>query len=114
MCARRGLDWRPGALSSQLDIKSVPDKSRARKISRLPTANPRGFNWDSARLSTPGSRPPIRAQTARTCVYGHLEECNAQRLSTSSLRRRLRLTLDDPVRPPHHPTDNPIVSVQWA
>ena len=40
------------------------------------------------------------AQTARTCIYGHLEECNAQRLSTSSLRRRLRLTLDDPVRPP--------------
>ena len=54
------------------------------------------------------------AQTARTCIYGHLEECNAQRLSTSSLRRRLRLTLDDPVRPPHHPTDNPVVSVQRA
>ena len=54
------------------------------------------------------------AQTARTCIYGHLEECNAQRLSTSSLRRRLRLTLDDPVRPPHHPTDNPVVSVQKA
>ena len=56
----------------------------------------------------------IQAQTARTCIYGHLEECNAQRLSTSSLRRRLRLTLDDPVRPPHHPTDNPVVSVQRA
>ena len=55
-----------------------------------------------------------QAQTARTCIYGHLEECNAQRLSTSSLRRRLRLTLDDPVRPPHHPTDNPVVSVQRA
>ena len=55
-----------------------------------------------------------QAQTARTCICGHLEECNAQRPSTSSLRRRLRLTLDDPVRPPHHPTDNPVVSVQWA
>ena len=54
------------------------------------------------------------AQTARTCIYGHLEECNAQRLSTSSLRRRLRLTLDDRVRPPHHPPDNPVVSVQRA
>ena len=54
------------------------------------------------------------AQTARTCIYGHLEECNAQRLSTSSLRRWMRLTLDDPVRPPHHPTDNPVVSVQKA
>ena len=51
------------------------------------------------------------AQTARTCIYGHLEERNAQRLSTSSLRRRLRLTLDDRVRPPHHPPDNPDVSV---
>ena len=36
----------------------------------------------------------------------------AQWLSTSSLRRRLRLTLDDRVRPPHHPADNPVVSVQ--
>ena len=51
------------------------------------------------------------AQAARTCIYGHLEERNAQRLSTSSLRRRLRLTLDDRVRPPHHPADNPVVSV---
>ena len=63
------------------------------------------YSWFCARY---------RAQTARTCIYGHLEECNAQRLSTSSLRRRLRLTLDDPVRPPHHPTDNPVVSVQRA
>ena len=54
------------------------------------------------------------AQAARTCIYGHLEERNAQRLSTSSLRRRLRLTLDDRVRPPHHPADNPVVSVQRA
>ena len=54
----------------------------------------------------------IQAQTARTCVYGHLGERHAQRLSTSSLRRRLRLTLDDRVRPPHHPADNPVVSVQ--
>ena len=51
------------------------------------------------------------AQTARTCIYGHLEERNPQRLSTSSLRRRLRLTLDDRVSPPHHPADNPVVSV---
>ena len=62
----------------------------------------------------PGSSLKHQAQTARTCIYGHLEECNAQRLSTSSLRRRLRLTLDDPVRPPHHPTDNRVVSVQRA
>ena len=54
---------------------------------------------------------PNQAQAARTCIYGHLEERNAQRLSTSSLRRRLRLTLDDRVRPPHHPADNPVVSV---
>ena len=56
----------------------------------------------------------FKAQAARTCIYGHLEERNAQRLSTSSLRRRLRLTLDDRVRPPHHPADNPVVSVQRA
>ena len=56
----------------------------------------------------------FQAQGARTCIYGHLEERNAQRLSTSSLRRRLRLTLDDRVRPPHHPADNPVVSVQRA
>ena len=31
-----------------------------------------------------------KAQTARMCIYGHLEERNAQRLCTSSLRRRLR------------------------
>ena len=54
------------------------------------------------------------AQTARMCIYGHLEERNAQRLCTSSLRRRLRLTLDDRVCPPHHPADNPVVSVQRA
>ena len=59
-------------------------------------------------------RYPDQAQAARTCIYGHLEERNAPRLSTSSLRRRLRLTLDDRVRPPHHPADNPVVSVQRA
>ena len=60
-----------------------------------------------------GSRT-YTAQTARTCMYGHLEERNAQRLSTALLRRRLRLTLDDRVRPPHHLADNPVVSVQRA
>ena len=66
---------------------------------------------------SPGSLYRARArlaQTARTCIYGHLEERNTHRLRTSSLRRRLRLTLDDRVRPPHHPADNPVVSVQRA
>ena len=65
----------------------------------LPEAPLRAFGGgEERRRSRPARR---KAQTARTCIYGHLEECNAQRLSTSSLRRRLRLTLDDPVRPPH-------------
>ena len=73
-----------------------------------------------ARRGSPGFIRNLRrgyvssAQAARTCIYGHLEERNAPRLSTSSLRRRLRLTLDDRVRPPHHPADNPVVSVQRA
>ena len=70
-----------------------------------------GFMYNNGRGVPEDDAEAVHAQTARTCIYGHLEECNAQRLSTSSLRRRLRLTLDDPVRPPHHPTDNPVVSV---
>ena len=64
MCARRGLDWQPGALSSQLNISLFwTDHSALRElINRLPAAGAEGeFNWDSARLSTPGSRPPISA-----------------------------------------------------
>ena len=67
--------------------------------------------WCAAHSPGKEPAPAGSAQAARTCIYGHLEERNAQRLSTSSLRRRLRLTLDDRVRPPHHPADNPVVSV---
>ena len=52
---------------------------------------------------------PIRPRRPERAYMDILK--NAQRLSTSSLRRRLRLTLDDRVRPPHHPADNPVVSV---
>ena len=34
------------------------------KISRLPAAKPRGFNWDSAPPSTPGSPLPISIDKA--------------------------------------------------
>ena len=99
-----------------------PDLRGGCAAMRIPTVT--GFKrWDYPRSERPtGTRarllvvqPAVSAAfdptDSCTYLYGHLEERNTHRLSTSSLQRRLRLTLDDRVRPPHHPPDNPVVSV---
>ena len=82
---------------------------------RLPLRQSQGGTTSPRQIPRPAALAAhSKAQTARTCTYGHLGERNTQRLSTSSLRRRLRLTLDNRVCPPHHPADNLVVSVQRA
>ena len=62
------------------------------KISRLPAANPRGFNWDSAPPSTPGSPQPASPVNARLPSSPPSLSAAASRCSASS-----RKPLQEPV-----------------